>query len=101
MDIRSNPILNIATPARAAQGGAAAAAGSGGFTNALSDALKKVSASQGTASDLQRRFQMGDSQVSLETTMVAMQKAQIEFQAALTVRNRLVSAYTDIMNMQV
>jgi flagellar hook-basal body complex protein FliE len=33
--------------------------------------------------------------------MVAMQKAQIGFQAAVTVRNRLVSAYTDIMNMQV
>jgi len=30
-----------------------------------------------------------------------MQKAQVSFQAALTVRNRLVAAYTDIMNMQV
>ena len=33
--------------------------------------------------------------------MVSMQKAQIGFQAAVTVRNKLVSAYTDIMNMQV
>ena len=38
---------------------------------------------------------------TLEQTMVAMQKAQIGFQAAVTVRNKLVSAYTDIMNMQV
>jgi flagellar hook-basal body complex protein FliE len=30
-----------------------------------------------------------------------MQKAQIGFQAAVTVRNKLVSAYTDIMNMPV
>ena len=44
---------------------------------------------------------MGAETVSLEDTMVAMQKAQVGFQAAVTVRNRLVSAYTDIMNMQV
>ena len=45
--------------------------------------------------------QLGDASVSLEETMVTMQKAQIGFQATLQVRNRLVQAYTDIMNMQV
>ena len=45
--------------------------------------------------------QMDNPAVSLEQTMVAMQKAQIGFQATLQVRNRLVSAYSDIMNMQV
>jgi flagellar hook-basal body complex protein FliE len=44
---------------------------------------------------------MGNPGVSLEQTMVAMQKAQVGFQATLTVRNRLVSAYSEIMNMQV
>jgi flagellar hook-basal body complex protein FliE len=39
--------------------------------------------------------------VSIEETMVAMQKAQIGFQGAIQVRNRMVQAYTDIMNMQV
>ncbi|MET0507086.1 MAG: flagellar hook-basal body complex protein FliE, partial [Burkholderiaceae bacterium] len=38
---------------------------------------------------------------TLEETMVSMQKAQIAFTSAVTVRNRLVSAYTDIMNMNV
>jgi flagellar hook-basal body complex protein FliE len=38
---------------------------------------------------------------ALEETMVAIQKAQIGFQATLHVRNRMVQAYTDIMNMQV
>ena len=37
----------------------------------------------------------------LEETMVTMQKAQIGFQATLQVRNKLVQAYSDIMNMQV
>jgi flagellar hook-basal body complex protein FliE len=50
---------------------------------------------------LQRKFQSGADGVSLEETMISMQKAQIGFQAALAVRNRLVSAYTDIMNMSV
>ena len=46
-------------------------------------------------------MQLGNPTVSLEETMVAMQKSQIGFQAALQVRNRLVQAYSDIMNMQV
>ena len=37
----------------------------------------------------------------LQDSMVAMQKAQIGFQATLQVRNRLVQAYSDIMSMQV
>jgi flagellar hook-basal body complex protein FliE len=44
---------------------------------------------------------MDNPTVSIEETMVAMQKAQIGFQATLQVRNRLVQAYSDIMNMQV
>jgi len=45
--------------------------------------------------------QAGAPGATLEQTMVSMQKAQIGFQAAVTVRNKLVAAYTDIMNMQV
>jgi len=84
-------------------GDAAAAAGTGqvGFANALDAALKGVSNAQNEAQALQRQFQIDSNSVSLEETMVAMQKSQVAFQAALTVRNRLVSAYTDIMNMQV
>jgi flagellar hook-basal body complex protein FliE len=80
---------------------ASAAPAGASFAAALGDALKTVSQAQVQSSELQRRFQAGVDGVSLEETMVAMQKAQIGFQAALTVRNRLVSAYTDIMNMQV
>jgi flagellar hook-basal body complex protein FliE len=72
-----------------------------GFQQVFSQALGKVSESQHEASRLQREVQMDNPTVSLEETMVAMQKAQIGFQATLAVRNRLVSAYSDIMNMQV
>jgi len=71
------------------------------FSGALKNALTAVSASQNNATRLQQEVQMENPQVSLEETMVSMQKAQIGFQAALHVRNRMVQAYTDIMNMQV
>jgi flagellar hook-basal body complex protein FliE len=71
------------------------------FGDAMAQAMKGVSASQNEATRLQREVQLDNPSVSLEETMVAMQKAQIGFQATLQVRNRLVSAYSEIMNMQV
>ncbi len=80
---------------------AAAEPPGGSFRTAMADALKGVSQSQLEATRLQREVALDNPSVSLEETMIAMQKAQIGFQATLQVRNRLVSAYTDIMNMQV
>jgi flagellar hook-basal body complex protein FliE len=65
------------------------------------NALQSVSAAQNHSSQLQREVQLENPAVSLEQTMVAMQKSQIGFQATLHVRNRLVQAYSDVMNMQV
>ena len=73
----------------------------GGFQQALTQALGSVSQTQNEATRLQQEVQLDNPSVSLEQTMVAMQKAQIGFQATLQVRNRLVQAYSDIMNMQV
>jgi flagellar hook-basal body complex protein FliE len=81
--------------------GQVASAEAGGFAGALKSALTSVSASQNDATRLQREVQLENPKVSLEETMVAIQKAQIGFQATLHVRNRMVQAYTDIMNMQV
>ena len=72
-----------------------------GFSGALKGALQSVSAAQNRSADLQKEVQMENPSVSLDETMVAIQKAQIGFQATLHVRNRMVQAYTDIMNMQV
>jgi len=82
-------------------GGAVEAASAGGFGQAFKTALHNVSAAQNRATQLQTEFQIGNPNVSLEQTMLAMQKAQIGFQAALHVRNRMMQAYTDVMNMQV
>jgi flagellar hook-basal body complex protein FliE len=56
---------------------------------------------QGAAARLADRFQLEDPAVTLEDTMVALQKANVTFQAALSVRNKVVAAYHDIMNLQI
>lgn len=86
----------------AAPGAASPAAGApGGFQAAMGEALRAVSRTQTDSQALQRELQLDNPTVSLEQTMVAMQKAQVGFAATLAVRNRLVQAYSDIMNMQV
>ncbi|AKU24272.1 MULTISPECIES: flagellar hook-basal body complex protein FliE [unclassified Massilia] len=71
------------------------------FSDALKGALDAVATSQNKSEALAKRFQMGDDSVNLSDVMVSMQKASINFQATVQVRNKLVSAYHDIMNMQV
>ncbi len=83
----------LARPTAAAEGGS--------FRTAMADALKGVSDAQLESTRLQREVSLDNPTVSLEETMIAMQKSQLGFQAAVQVRNRLVSAYTEIMNMQV
>lgn len=71
------------------------------FSDALKNSLEQVSNSQKHAEEQSQRFAMGDDSVSLSDTMIAMQKSSISFQATVQVRNKLVSAYHEIMNMQV
>ena len=89
----------LATNGQRLQSGAAVPGA--GFQHALTQALNAVSKSQTDASAMQREVQLDNPTVSLEQTMVAMQKAQIGFSATLQVRNKLVQAYSDIMSMQV
>lgn len=101
MELRLLTSIGNAAAGVSKAGAASAAGGGASFAKALDSALKTVSQMQTDATTMQRRYQSGADSVSLEDTMVSMQKAQIGFQAALTVRNRMVAAYTDIMNMQV
>ncbi|MBC7603495.1 MAG: flagellar hook-basal body complex protein FliE [Ramlibacter sp.] len=99
------PLLDALRRNATAQQAAGAAGATPGvttnFSSALDQALKSVSAAQNDASSVAEAFQADPQSVSLEHAMVSMQKSQIGFQSALHVRNRLVSAYSDIMNMQV
>jgi len=71
------------------------------FSQALKSSLDSVAASQNKADQMAQQFTMGNDNVNLSDVMISMQKANIEFQATVQVRNKLVSAYQDMMNMQV
>jgi len=75
--------------------------GAANFSDAMKSALNSVNASQQSAADLAKRFELGDDRVDLAQTMIAGAKAQVQFRAAVEVRNRMVSAYQDIMNMPI
>ncbi len=63
--------------------------------------LDQVNGLQENATKLGERFALGDDSVHLSDVMIADQKAGIALQATVQVRNKLVSAYHDIMNMQI
>ena len=71
------------------------------FANVLKLSLDGVAQAQAKSEAMQKAFVLGDSSVSLSDTMIAMQKASINFQTTVQVRNKVVQAYNDIMNMQV
>ncbi len=65
----------------------------------LKQSIESVNEMQQTAGKLSRDFEIGDTNVSLAEVMIASQKADVSFQAMLQVRNKLVDAYKDVMNM--
>jgi flagellar hook-basal body complex protein FliE len=69
------------------------------FANLLRSALDQVNQTQEHASDLATAFQRGTPGVDLPQVMIETQKASVSFRALNEVRNRLISAYQDIMNM--
>ena len=77
------------------------AVGQGGFANELQASIQRINRLQQTASAKATAFQSGDPDVALNDVMVDMQKASVAFQMGVQVRNRLVTAYKDVMNMQV
>jgi len=80
---------------------AAAPAHKADFSEVLKASLDQVNATQQQAANLARDFELGATSASLPDVMISLQKANISFQQVVQVRNKLVAAYHDIMNMQV
>jgi flagellar hook-basal body complex protein FliE len=76
-------------------------AGSQGFADLLKTSIDAVNEAQSTATDMAAALERGDQSVALPEVMIALQKANLSFQAMTEVRNRLVSAYQEIMNMPI
>ena len=71
------------------------------FQEVLQAAVRGVSDAQGAAQSKAQAYQLGDDKVSLEEVMISMQRASLAMQGMVQVRNRLVEAYREVMNMQV
>jgi len=79
---------------------ATAAPGKADFAQMLRTSLDQVSGTEHNANNLSQAFEKGDPNVNLQDVMISMQKANISFQTVVQVRNRVVAAYQDMMNMQ-
>lgn len=99
MQLRNNVLSQNAALQRAA-GSAGAPAAPGGFGDAMMDAVKAVNTQQSQASDAAAAYERGDTN-DIVGVMLARQKASLSFEATLQVRNKLLGAYRDIMNMPV
>lgn len=91
----------LGTPAAAGAQGVAGKAAAGDFAATLKASIAEVDGAQKASAAITQRFQLGDRDVSLEQTMVSMAKAQLSFQQMIQVRNKVVQAYQDIMNMPI
>ena len=71
------------------------------FSQVLKTAVDQVNSTQLETNKLAKQFEMGEPNANLQDVMISLQKANISFQTMVQVRNKLVNAYQDIMNMQV
>ena len=80
-------------------GGAATAPGSSEFSNILQGAIDQVEGASNNATQSVQNFLSGDGE-DLHSTVLAVQRANLEFDLLMQVRNKVVSAYQEVMRMQ-
>ena len=81
--------------------GSAAATGAPDFAQVLQSSIDKVNQTQQQADQMAEKLAAGDTGQNLHEVMIALQTASVSFQEMVQVRNKLVTAYQDVMNMQV
>lgn len=108
MQLRAQILERNAALQRATSGGgvdaltapASQPAGPASFIDTMQQAVKQVNAAQDRASDLSAAYERGET-VDIAKVMLARQEASVGFEATLQVRNKLLTAYRDIMSMPV
>lgn len=101
IDQMLNELRSVAQSVGAKPAQGAQEAGGVDFSQVLQSAMQDVSAAQKEARQMAENFAAGDPNANLQDVMVNLQKANLSFQQMVQVRNRLVTAYQDIMNMPV
>lgn len=99
-------MLNVLrTTAAQASGKPGESVGAGGaatdFAQVLQNSIAKVNQTQMQANQMSEQLAAGDTSQNLHEVMIALQTASVSFQEMVQVRNKLVSAYQDVMNIQV
>lgn len=69
------------------------------FSEMMGQAVNKVNDVQQASSAMAKAYEQGDPNVDITDVMVASQKASVSFQSMVQVRNKLIDAYRDVMNM--
>ncbi len=88
----------VQAPRAADESGAAAGPD---FSTLLKRSIDAVNEVQQTSGDLKKRFELGDPSVSMVDIAIASEKSKVAFTAMTQVRNKLVQAYKDVMNMPI
>lgn len=91
---------SVAGPGSSQRVSAAGRAELGGFTSTLQTQLQKINEINARAGKLTVAYERGD-EVDIAKVMLARQESSIAFEATLQVRNKVLSAYKDIMSMPV
>lgn len=98
-------MLNVLRTTAAQATGKAAesspAAGAPDFAQVLKNSIDKVHQTQQQAEQMSTKLASGDTNQNLHEVMIALQTASVSFQEMVQVRNKLVTAYQDVMNIQV
>ncbi len=92
--------LDAPKPTPIGAGGAAPVSGASDFASILKQGIDAVNQSEQRANALADAFSRGAPGVSLPQVVLQMEKASISLRALTQVNNKLISAYQDIMNMQ-
>jgi flagellar hook-basal body complex protein FliE len=73
----------------------------GGFASTLADAISQARATETHAVDQSKRFADGDPSVGIHETMIAAEEANISLRYAVTLKNKVLEAYRELMSTQV
>lgn len=99
-DMNVNQILaQMRTMSLQAGGSVQETGGNTDFSALLQQSIAAVNGTQQSAGKMTEAFETGAANISLADVMVSTQKASVSFQAMLQVRNKLVDAYQEVMNM--
>ncbi|WP_241654579.1 flagellar hook-basal body complex protein FliE [Sporolactobacillus shoreae] len=99
MSVSPVNLINFSNPLQSSSQSVAAAQSS--FSDALKNAVGTVNQSVQSADNMVTGLANGTSNEDLHNVMIAMQKADIMLKTAVQVRDRVISAYQNVMNMQV